>query len=332
MAQLKNLLAVSLVPVAMGTLPGKMKFEKLEVGGLSGLVWTEEKTLLLSDDRGKNGDSRFYEAGLKINGSKVEIELRKIRKISRVPGLKDLTTILDPEGLARLPDGSILVSSEADTNRKPREPNRILHLTAEGEFLGELKMPDEVQAEPLGQQKKGTVNNAGPEGLSLTLDSKYLWVGYERALYQETEEKVVRLDRHRLEGGTYKFEATHRYKLSPAVEGLREIIRGVSEVLAIDENRLLVLERSAHLVGLKIGTSGEIYVADCSKPVCSKKMVVNFEGDLKKFRKEVPTANFEGLSWGPVLPDGRKTVLMMNDNNFTKDETEIIAFAFKDEP
>ncbi len=42
--------------------------------------------------------------------------------------------------------------------------------------------------------------------------------------------------------------------------------------------------------------------------------------------------NFEALTWGPPLPDGRRTLLVMVDNNFSKKElTELVVFAVEGE-
>ena len=63
----------------------------------------------------------------------------------------------------------------------------------------------------------------------------------------------------------------------------------------------------------------------------SKKLLVDFEVDLKG-RKDKKVQNFESLSWGPKLSDGRRSLLVMSDNNFSKKEiTELVVFAVEGE-
>ncbi|MBX2987565.1 MAG: esterase-like activity of phytase family protein [Bdellovibrionaceae bacterium] len=327
--------ALTVQPRAIASHPGRSVFQGTKFGGLSALAFHDGVVYLLSDDRGRNGSPRFYEASLKIEGERAVLQPRRVRSLKNVPGLDEFKTNLDPEGFARQGDGGFFLSSEANTHSRPRGKNRILRLSAEGRYLGELDLPDEVQPEPLGLQKKGTQNNAGPEGLSLTPRGDHLWVGYERALTQEKEARVVRLDRHRrdLRGG-FVFEKSHRYRMSDPDFGTLEVIRGVSEVLAVDDTRLLVLERTGILSSrFTLTFGGALFLADCSGDVCRKTKVLDLDRDLKKIRGGKPVANFEGLAWGPRLADGSASLLLLSDNNFMKDDdTELIVLSVKDGP
>jgi hypothetical protein len=42
------------------------------------------------------------------------------------------------------------------------------------------------------------------------------------------------------------------------------------------------------------------------------------------------TDNVEGISWGPRLPTGERTLLVVSDNNFsTRQQTQLIAIAIR---
>ncbi|MNY73200.1 hypothetical protein D3C86_2119330 [compost metagenome] len=59
--------------------------------------------------------------------------------------------------------------------------------------------------------------------------------------------------------------------------------------------------------------------------------ILDFESDLKNVRKKT-VENFEALAWGPNLPDGKKTLLIMTDNNFNKSQKmQLVVFAVEGE-
>ncbi|MNT44519.1 hypothetical protein D3C72_1810490 [compost metagenome] len=62
-----------------------------------------------------------------------------------------------------------------------------------------------------------------------------------------------------------------------------------------------------------------------------KTKLIDFETDLKTDRKH-SVENFEALAFGPKLPDGRKTLLVMTDDNFSKTQkTQLLVFAVEGE-
>ncbi len=99
---------------------------------------------------------------------------------------------------------------------------------------------------------------------------------------------------------------------------------GVSEIMALDNHRLLVVERSfsagfgnrvrIFLADLQTGdnVTGVASLPDGVRPV-HKRLVVDI-ADLG-----IDPDNLEGMSFGPVLEDGRATVVMVADNNFQPD-------------
>jgi hypothetical protein len=115
---------------------------------------------------------------------------------------------------------------------------------------------------------------------------------------------------------------------------------GVSEVLMIDEARMLVLER-AYASG--VGNSLRLYEIDTragsdtlalerltpeNHRPAPKQLVADFAA-LGLSRLD----NTEGLCWGPDLPDGRRLLVAVSDDNFNPLQvTQFAAFAFKDPP
>ena len=128
--------------------------------------------------------------------------------------------------------------------------------------------------------------------------------------------------------------------------------RGVSEILAIDANRFLVLERD--------GTSGKDGFAQLFKidlrgasdisalgnepddglplteppagvtPVAKQPFLDLLEPRFGLATKDFP-AKIEGLTWGPDFPDGRRLLLVTSDNDL-KPQSPTFFYAFAVDP
>lgn len=347
--------ALSLSYVGETSIKTGTEFQKTTIGGLSGIVWREGKLLALSDDKGRMGEPRFYEFDLKITSS-VTLKPQKVHFISGLPMVGERKASLDPEGLAGLPSGDFLVSSEGNNDSKPREMPRVFQVSATGAWKADLPVPDKFLPESTGQQKKGVQNNAAFEGLSVTADGKHAFASVETSLFQDyvtgEEEKgdwirILKYEENSEKG--YQPVGEYAYRVEPLADahGGKEVFRGVSEVLAVSEAKLLVLERGVRLFPKKIwANTVALFEVDLSKGSdvsslskleggkfigVSKKLLVDFEVDLKS-RKDKKVQNFEALSWGPKLSDGRRSLLVMSDNNFSKKEiTELVVFAVEGE-
>lgn len=306
--------------------PGTKKHKGVAVGGISGVAPHEGKFYLISDDRGSKGPPRFYRARFE----KTEMVLEAALPIQ---GLKDFfrdRVILDPEGIAVLSSG-LVISSEADTAKKPRQLNRLLLTDFAGKLKGEIALPPDVQPELTGQQTRGSANNFGPEGLSLSPSGKVLWVGFERPIMVAGErEKAVRFLAYRQEKERFVFDRFHHYQMDEAIEGDREILRGVSEILALNDHDFLVIERSARLAGLGLSYGGGLFRASCAEKVCKKVKILDFVRDLAKTFPDGAVPNFEGMTF---LDDDRKRLLIISDNNFsTSTESMFLVLKFKESP
>ncbi len=107
-------------------------------------------------------------------------------------------------------------------------------------------------------------------------------------------------------------------------------VHGVSSMLALDNGKLLVLEREGYSPKKKFGSfvNHKIYVVDLAgeKPVSldtpmtevpdelvvKKELLVEFKTKFSLFRRTL--ANFEGMCLGPRLADGRQTLLLISDS------------------
>jgi hypothetical protein len=113
-------------------------------------------------------------------------------------------------------------------------------------------------------------------------------------------------------------------------------INGVPDILALNENQLLVMERS-----FSTGVDGctiKIYLADLHDAENIMTLPYLFGVPFHEIRKKLLLNmddlgmyidNVEGMTLGPKLADGRQTLVLVADNNFSKEEkTQFFVFAF----
>ncbi|MGF2414304.1 MAG: esterase-like activity of phytase family protein, partial [Ferruginibacter sp.] len=118
----------------------------------------------------------------------------------------------------------------------------------------------------------------------------------------------------------YKLEPV-AYSANPA-NGFK--INGVPDILSIGNNKLLVIERSFSTGRLPCTIKvfiTELNAATNIKDVASLKENSNFIPATKKLLLNMDDLgiyidNVEGVTFGPILPNGHKTLLFVADNNF----------------
>ena len=109
----------------------------------------------------------------------------------------------------------------------------------------------------------------------------------------------------------------------------------------LDAHRMLVLER-AYMSGLddRPRNSMRLYAIDTRqasdtlniaalKPSNHTPAGKTLVADLINFPAVIRLDNTEGMCWGPMLPNGHKTLLFVSDDNFSARQiTQFLAFEF----
>lgn len=264
----------------------------------------------------------------------------------------------DPEAIVRKRDGNFIVASEG-TGREPRRPPSIMEFGPFGDFIRQIPIPDRYVPEVTGPMTRGARGNAGFESLALTHQGDHLFVATETALLQDgepatfesgTRARIIRYERHdgRFEPGhefAYEIDRLEAPAFKPAF-----FINGLVELLAIDIHTLLVLERGYVENTVRPGTGANrirIYkvslddATDISKIdsirgrtdiVAVKKTLVLDLAQTPGLSPELFPAldNFEGMAFGPPLADGRRTLVIVSDDNFNAAQrTWFLAFAIE---
>ena len=341
----------SLQFLGQASLPHGLEVDGVPVGGLSALTYNPAsgELLALCDDGAKQGPARVFRLHADLAGDR--LHEGAVTVLGMVP-LRDLdgqpfaAETVDPEGLVRLADGSWYVSSEGNVNQGIAP--FVRHYAADGQALAELPLPPRYR--PQADGAAGPRHNMAFEPLTVSPDGAWLFTGVENALIQDgpradlQQGSPARLLRFDLASGQLAGELV--YPVAPVVapadppDGL--MVNGLVELLALDSRYLLALERS---YSAGAGFSIRLYLADLEgaddvlaqprldavdlaavHPV-GRKLLLDL-GELG-----VPLDNLEGMTFGPPLADGRRSLLLVADDNFSDEQTTLfLAFALSAEP
>lgn len=335
----------------------KHDYQGTAVGGLSGIDYdaTTDSWVMTSDDRSAINPARFYTAKLHYDLHQVSpVEMTGVRFYRQADGSSypDLHTwrakggeVPDIESIRLDPrDASIWYTSEGD--RKLGAQPFIRHARADGSLIDTLPLPA-MFAMPLPDavaqgKPSGVRDNLGFEGLSFAADGQSLWVAIEAPLLQDgpvadfvsgAHNRVTRFGR---DGKVLAQYAYPLDKVASIAGPTRFAENGISEILAIDDHRLLVIERAGVQDGLgafhefvrvyEMDVRGASDVknvaalAGTSYTPASKRLVLDLNA-LGLPRLD----NIEGISWGPTLVNGHASLVMVSDDNF-HDQIQVTQF------
>jgi hypothetical protein len=250
---------------------------------------------------------------------------------------------LDPEGI-RVANcgGGFYVSDEYGPFLYEFGPNgrRVRSIPLPTKLA--IDLPSADPSVELGKNVFGRQANRGMEGLAISPDGTKLYGILQSPLIQDggLDAALARVGKN-----------VRIVEVDLKTGGFRELLYqldsksyGVSEILAVDDHRFLVLERDGK-VGIE-AVFKKIVLIDISKasdirsipslPVTgtpagvtpvSKTVLVDLVAQLNGPNASIPE-KFEGLALGPDLQDGRHLLLVTVDNDFsTAKDSLIYAFA-----
>lgn len=314
------------------------------LGGLSGLYYAESsRTLYAVSDNCSRGPARIYALAVELSAEQLRIEPRSVLSLrdTRGTGLSDLC---DSESITPDPAGGFFIGTENHDEFPDMRWPSILRVAPDGAVTGGLPLPEEFLPESAGAHKRGTRDNLAFEGLSVSPSGRWLTAITEEALLQDgprssfeqgTSVRLLRWDLAK-QAPPEQF----RYVTEPVprpVSGEPAILQnGVSELLSIDDQRLLVLERAyvapaAHQPGTNTIRIFEATLREGSPesaPLLAKRLVLDLDSIRSQLEPGKQTLdNFEGMTFGPRLPSGERTLLLVSDDNFSATQrTVFLAF------
>lgn len=291
----------------------------LDVGGLSALVREKGDTYYALVDNQDETPARIFGLEIRVTpGGPVE----ETRSAIRLDGLDGEN--FDGEGLALTPQGTFLVSSE-------KEPF-LREVARTGRTLRLLPVPSRFTA--------GVRRNSGFEALGLSADGRTLWTANETALEQDAPDQEaafygrhpVRLLRYERRGGSYEPAGELAYVVDPIERrGTKFKVRGLVDLLPLPEGGLLSLERE-YVEGF--GNEVQLFLVDTGGATDVSGVESLAAGGWTPVRKTLlydfgsafEPDNLEGMTFGPELPDGDRTLIVISDDNFDeKQATQVVA-------
>jgi hypothetical protein len=254
---------------------------------------------------------------------------------------------LDAESITSDGRGVFFVGTENGSDRPSQLVPRILRTQGDGLLTGALALPEAVLPDAADAPPRGARSNRAFEGLTLSPSGRWLTAGLESTLHQDGAEAsfedgaAVRLLRWDLSAS--EAPAQYFYRLEPMPRPLRGTPRGgnngVAELLSLDERRLLVLERCyvplAEGQGPNTIRIFEITIPDEPAPASGapraleKRLVLDLDEVVSQLDPQT-LDNIEGMTLGPELPSGERSLLLVSDDNFRSEQrTLFLAFRLR---
>ncbi|WP_243790599.1 esterase-like activity of phytase family protein [Saccharopolyspora gloriosae] len=320
------------------TLPWGTTFQGTAVGGLSGLDFDPRtgQWVFISDDRSEKNPARFYTADVEIEPDGIDAwNLTGTHPFRRPDGATyppisaaDGTTV-DPEEIRFDPwSHDLWWTSEGERDQQLIDPS-IRSAAPGGAFRAELPLPPNLAVEP----DAGPRRNESLESLTFAAGGSLVVNAVESALLQDGDPPTTEhgaLSRITVQDRGGRVLSQHAYPIDPvfAESDGEPGDNGIAAVLAAGDDRYLVLER-AYVEG--VGNSIRIYEADLRgsddvKDVPSlrdapvRPVHKRLLADLGRFEPGT-VDNVEGITWGPRLPTGERTLALVSDNNFSPAQT-----------
>lgn len=328
-------------------IPTGYMFQETQVGGLSGITYdaAADRYLAVSDDRSRFQPARFYTLAIDLSDGRLDpgdVQFIGVAFLKDAQGKTFERGAVDPEAIAVTAGQEIYIASEGDA-RKGLLPF-VNGFKTGGTQVRQLPVPSKF----LPGVGSGIRNNLAFESLALTPDQRHLFTAVENALLQDGPQadlgqpspaRIIQYDLTR-----NQVAAEYLYPVSPVVrdplpgDGARD--NGLVELLALDDRgTLLALERSySEGVGVtarlfRVSTAGAADISGVPSLVDRPEAAVRpvSKTEIADFNQWLPWVdNLEGMTFGPRLPDGRRSLIVVSDNNFSERQTtQIIALSVK---
>jgi len=318
------------------------------VGGLSGITYDAERGVYysLSDDPSQFNPARFYTLQVDVSDGRLDsgdVSFLGVTTLSGPDGQPFASFSLDPEGIALTKDRTLAITSEGFANRLIDPFVRIFDL--DGAAVASLPVPTAFL--PIAGGSRGVRLNLAFESAATPPNGRFLFTGTEAALVQDgppaslTGGSPARLLRYNLQTG--RLDRQYLYFTDPIakppVPPGSFAVSGLVELLPLNNEFLLAMERSFSVGVGGTGNSIKLYrvALPGAENVDGMDSLAGVLGSVRPADKTllfdldtlgIPLDNVEGMAFGPDLPDGRRSLILVSDNNFSPAQfTQFLLFA-----
>ncbi len=329
------------------TFPTGTTFEGTVVGGLSSITYDAARDVFyaISDDQSQINPARFYTLRLDIADGALspgDVTFTGVTTLLAPDGLPYPPFSLDPEGLTLTKAGELIVTSEGFSTSTRAVAPWVRRYTREGMYIDDLPVPDAF-VPTFGV--RGVRGNLGFEAAAVANNGRHLFVGTEGALVQDgpaasvTTGTKARILQYHLQ--KQSLEAQYVYEADPVAEApvpsTQFSVNGLVELLPFNNQFMLAMERSFSVGAPGTGNTIKLYTVAFPK-ADDVNGIDSLAGlDVRPIEKRllldlktlgIPLDNIEGMVIGPRLPDGRRSLILVSDNNFSAAAfTQFLLFA-----
>jgi hypothetical protein len=218
---------------------------------------------------------------------------------------------VDPEGIRVAPNGNLYVSSEGNfsTDAAGLFQPFVREIRLDGSFVRDFETPAAFNY--VDNTTSGGRSNKLFEALAVTPDGS-VFTANEDALVEDgplttlaagSAIRVLKLDPATGKSGAQYAYQLPKIPLDKAASGSFPPDNGLPELLAVSNSEFIAIERA-----FADGVGNTIRLTRAT-----------IEG--------VKLDNIEGISWGPRLANGNRTLVLVADNNFADNQvTQFLAF------
>jgi hypothetical protein len=345
----------SLKLIDVYTIPHDFRFKETTVGGLSGIDYDagSNSFYTISDDRSERQPARYYRINIAYSEKRIDTVIfqEAINLLQpngkTYPAVKENPSLTpDPESIRYNPKAKELVwTSEGERliNAKDSiiQDPAIHFIHPSGKHIRTFGLPSGLQMQ---KTENGPRRNGVLEGASFSPDYKKLYVSLEEPRHEDgpqaalvTNDAWVRIYSFDTRKG--KNEAQYAYKLDPVAYAPNPagsfMVNGIPDILSAGDNKLLVMERSFSTG--RLACTIKIFLVDLNEAQDIKEIAsLKQQPPVKPLQKKlllnldelgIYTDNVEGMSFGPTLPNGKRTLWMIADNNFSPlEKTQLFLF------
>lgn len=327
-------------------LPNNMSFKNTTVGGLSGIDYDAKRDLyyMICDDPSTRGPARFYTAKIPVSEKGIDsVQIIEVTPLLNPHGqtyadiTKDRIHSADVEAMRYDPSRDELIwSSEGQrvvrTDTQLLQDPAVVIITREGHYKDSLALPANMHVHT---EEKGPRHNSVFEGVTFDEHYRHVFVSLEDAIYEDGPRaglgdstawiRIIKYNRKIKEP-----VAQYAYQLDPVPyapdpPGAFKI-NGISDILYTGNDKFMVIER-AWSTG-RVPSDIRVYIADAKnaddissvtfltetplhRPVTKKLLL-----DMSSLGRFID--NIEGVTFGPVLPNGHRSLVFVADDNFDK--------------
>ena len=316
-------------------LPENVIIDSTVVGGLSGIDYYNGMYYLVCDDA---SNPRYYVATIKIDKTEIfDIAIEKMIKVQDT-----FSDYLDLESIRYDAKTEMVLLTSEGHIKKQKNP-LFFNSKASGKIENYFNVPSAFYSNNI----QGPRHNGTFEGLSKSVDGNGYWIAMELPLKIDGPEpqliktnSPVRITY--IDALTNKAVNQFAYLLDPIAKQPKGdfAVNGLTDILEYDKNKFFVIERSYSSGWGNQSNTIKIFNIDATEVTntlemdnlseddyipATKELLLDFE-NLRDKLTHNRIDNIEGISFGPILSNGNKTLILVSDNNFNRFEKQLNQF------